>query len=320
MMFVGQVVLMLSLVTSSGLRVETSTPDALCPELGQVRTAVSARLGHIEGVGEWRASYAIVHRPDVEAGDVVRLELFDPGGQLRLRRDLPRAGESCTAVAQALVVVLDNYFRHPASADGEGEGGQTQPRTMAVAARSAAPAVRPPSVSLVAGVSGGFAAGPGSPAFAIDLRLALRSSWDAGVQAAWLASAQEQELGDVTASLASYAFRGYFARRFRPGRTMQILVGPEVLFQLDRARIPGVSLGSRGLRGGWGAGLRGQLLVQLAPRIAASLLVAADYAPADFGGYFEAVDPTGVRVGEEIFPPEKLRMLVVVGMSVAVFQ
>src|ERR1043165_5653166 len=96
---------------AGGLQVDTSTPDALCPDLGQVREAAQARLGDIEAEGTWRASYALIHRPDGDqTGDVVRLELRDPMGRVRLRRDLPRAGESCVSLAGALVVVLESYF------------------------------------------------------------------------------------------------------------------------------------------------------------------------------------------------------------------
>src|SRR5437868_8979778 len=106
--------LLWAMVGASGLRVDTSTPDALCPDLGQVRAAARARLGDIEGDGDWQASYALIHRPDgAEAGDIVRLALRDPSGRLRLERDLPRAGESCASLGQALVVILDSYFRHP---------------------------------------------------------------------------------------------------------------------------------------------------------------------------------------------------------------
>ena len=39
------------LAAAAGLRVETGTPDALCPDVAQVRAAIEARLGDIEGVG-----------------------------------------------------------------------------------------------------------------------------------------------------------------------------------------------------------------------------------------------------------------------------
>jgi hypothetical protein len=323
MMLPAQVALLVSLASSSGLRVETTTPDALCPELGQVRAAVSARLGAIEAAGEWLASYALVHRPDADAGDVVRLELYDPGGRLRLRRDLPRAGESCTAVAQALVVVLDSYFRHPADADADADAdaGGGGPSTSAVAERAAPPAPAPGApLALALDVGGAFAAGPRSPALAIDLRLGLRSGWTIGLHAAWLVTEQEQRLAAATASLASYAFRGSFTRRLRPGRAVDVLVGPEVLYQLDRARIPGARGGTGGLRGGWGAGVRGQLQLRLGPRVGASMYAAADYAPPDLSGYFEAETMDGAPFMPQIFPPSRLRVLVGVGVSVVLLQ
>jgi hypothetical protein len=321
MMSPAQVVLLVSLASSSGLRVETTTPDALCPELGQVRAAVSARLGAIEAAGEWLASYALVHRPDADAGDVVRLELYDPGGRLRLRRDLPRAGESCTAVAQALVVVLDSFFRHPADAAADADAGGGGSNTSAVAERTAPPAPAPGApVALAVDVGGAFAAGPRSPALAIDLRLGLRSGWTIGLQAAWLVTEQEQRLAAVTASLASYAFRASFTRRLRPGRALDVLVGPELLYQLDRARIPGASGGTGGLRGGWGAGVRGQLQLRLGPRVGASMFAAADYAPPDLSAYFEAETMDGAPFMTQIFPPARLRVLVGVGVSVVLLQ
>jgi hypothetical protein len=79
-------------VFAGGLRVETQTPAALCPDIGEVRRAVHDRLS-IEGAGEWLAMVDLVHRPEGEAGDVVRVELRDPASHLRLHRDLPRSGE-----------------------------------------------------------------------------------------------------------------------------------------------------------------------------------------------------------------------------------
>ena len=101
-----------ALVAAGGLRVETGTPAALCPDIGEVRRAVRERL-NVEGGGEWLASYDLVHRPEAQSGDVVRVELRDPAGRLRLRRDLPRSGESCVALAQAVALVLESFFRHP---------------------------------------------------------------------------------------------------------------------------------------------------------------------------------------------------------------
>jgi hypothetical protein len=92
-----------------GIVVETDSPDAHCPDLHQTREAVSARLGAIEVKG-YGARYTIVHAPGEIARDFVRLELESPEGETLLRRELP-VGESCTAVAEAIALVLDQYFR-----------------------------------------------------------------------------------------------------------------------------------------------------------------------------------------------------------------
>src|SRR6266700_5807862 len=202
------------MAAAGGLEVDTSTPDALCPDLGQVREAAQARLGDIEAEGAWRASYALIHRPDRrEDGDVVRLELRDPGGRLRLQRDLPRAGESCAALAQALVVVLDSYFRHPteeplAAPKPAPPAGPDMAATVAARAR---PPVEPErlALDLTGGWAGGWSGGDqSSPLLALGLRVAVAPpAWWAGLEATWLTAQQSQTLDGATATQRSYALR-----------------------------------------------------------------------------------------------------------------
>jgi hypothetical protein len=98
---------------SRGLAVETQSPDALCPDLATTREAIHNRLGTLALAGEergWLARYTVGHAPG-QAGDFVRLELLDPGGVLRLQRDLPRQDEACATLAQAIALVVERYFR-----------------------------------------------------------------------------------------------------------------------------------------------------------------------------------------------------------------
>lgn len=99
----------LLLQLGQGLAVETDSPDALCPDLHQTRAAVNARLGAIGRRG-FRARYTIVHEQGDIPRDFVLLELFSPEGEVRVRRELP-IGTSCAAVADAIALVLDEYFR-----------------------------------------------------------------------------------------------------------------------------------------------------------------------------------------------------------------
>lgn len=96
----------------AGLVVETGSPDALCPELASTRAAVDRRLGAVSVPGgSFRARYTIGHAPVGSPRDFVRLELFGPEGALRLVRDLPLEGESCSTMAEVIALVLDRYFR-----------------------------------------------------------------------------------------------------------------------------------------------------------------------------------------------------------------
>lgn len=108
-----------------GIVVDTDSPDAHCPDLHQTRAAVSARLGAIRSQG-FRAHYTIVHATGEIPRDFVLLELLSPEGEVRLRRELP-IDESCAAVADAIALVLDQYFRALITPD-EAESAATDPK------------------------------------------------------------------------------------------------------------------------------------------------------------------------------------------------
>jgi hypothetical protein len=315
---------LLLMLAAGGLRVETSTPDALCPDLGQVRAAAQARLGDIEGEGVWRASYGLIHRPDgVEAGDVVRLELHDPAGRLRLRRELPRAGESCTALARALVVVLDSYFRHPSEEVSPAPASVPAPADpTAVSTVSARIVASPTPPRLLLDVAGGWASGwaggyHASPALILGLRLGVvPAAWSAGIEATALLAAERQTFGAATATLRSYQLRGFFARELLGDGRVTLRAGPEALLAFDRADAGTLLEGASRTRAAFGGGLRVQLQLRLAARILASLLAAIDYAPTAWAGTL-LVENSSTET--EIFPSARARLMVAGGLSWAVF-
>lgn len=98
---------------AAGLSVDSLSPDALCPPLEETRTAVAARLGSVELEGTWHATYLLVHRT---RGDFVALSLRDPDGALRLERDLPVQGGSCSTLSRVIALVLERYFLRPEQA------------------------------------------------------------------------------------------------------------------------------------------------------------------------------------------------------------
>ena len=314
--------LLWALVSGSGLRVDTSTPDALCPDLGQVRAAARARLGDIEAEGDWKASYALIHRPDgAEAGDVVRLELHDPAGRLRLQRELPRAGESCASLAQALVVILDAYFRHPTDTEEVAAPAPTSRSEPVALATVVAPAPLRSErlvIDLSAGWSGGWrGADRQSPVLALGLRASLAPLWWAGLEGTWLTSSQTQTFGTLSATLRSYGVRGFVARDLLYRAGARLLVGPELLVGLDRADGSQLADGARETRPSFGAGLRTQLRLRLSPALWLSVLTTLDYAPGAWGGTIAIGDAPMHET--EIFPPSRVRLMVGAGLSWAVF-
>jgi hypothetical protein len=325
---------------AGGLQVDTSTPDALCPDVGQVREAAQARLGDIEAEGSWRASYALIHRPDRdEAGDVVRLELHDPMGRLRLRRDLPRAGESCAALAGALVVVLDGYFRHPtepiAVAPAPTDAAANGP-ALATRGQPAAPRDTRLALDLTGGWAGGWAgADQSSPLLALGVRVAVPlPAWWAGVEGTWLTAPQtEKPAQDATATLRSYAVRAFFAYDLAHGLAREVardpgggggagrialLVGPEAVLALDHADGAMLPQGSAGTRPAVGGGARAHLQVAITSQLRLGVLAVLDYLPSAWSGSFllEQAQPGRFT---ELFPAPRLRLMIGAGVSWAVF-
>jgi hypothetical protein len=94
-----------------GLRVESGSPDALCPDLALTREAVRRRVGAllVPSGSAWRLRYTIGHAPEGSPRDFVRLELFAPDGSRALERNLPLEGESCSTMADVIALVVDSH-------------------------------------------------------------------------------------------------------------------------------------------------------------------------------------------------------------------
>lgn len=91
----------------AGLRVVTSTPDALCPPLKAAEEAIASRLGEIRDA-DLVAHYRVVRGGT--AGDHLVLELTDSAGTQLLHRELPLEHLSCADAPTALALQLESYL------------------------------------------------------------------------------------------------------------------------------------------------------------------------------------------------------------------
>jgi hypothetical protein len=266
----------LALPSARGLTIETRSPDAHCPDLAMTQAAAEARLGTVKGEGGhgWRAVYTIVYAPDKD-GTYVHLELFDPAGDRKLERDLPLAGESCATMTQAVVLVLERYFRDLGSLE---EGAPAAPAPAPTAEGTVAPPApvvsdrpsKPPSAQAGSTYRGAFMAGvafltpPSAWGLALGARLWLPRSLQIGLGVAWSPGDVTESVGPPggVARMTSVPVRASFAWRKDYGAT-DVFIGPELLFSIDRGSVRGVTQPGDATRFVFGLGVGAGALIWL---------------------------------------------------------
>jgi hypothetical protein len=269
---------------NSGLTIETRTPDAHCPDVAATRKAADERLGVVDvaGQGRWRAVYAIVYAPDTSEGNRVHLELFDPKGQRRLERDLPIRGESCGAMAEVLVVVLERYFRDLGStnemeAARDSASTPLTPEPAPADKTQVAPTPSRDEERPIAAwtLGGGFLSPPAAPAIALEAKLWIAPSVHAGLGAAWSPVRTEESVGPGMVRGTFVPVRAYvgFGRRFAAGYAY---AGPEVLASFDQAKATGIAAPGDAIRVVFGAGAAGGAFFWLRKPWAFSISAAVD--------------------------------------------
>lgn len=103
----GISLVLLLAASTSGLTVDTDSPDALCPPLDEAREVIASRVGRIQG-GDYRARYRVVF--DAQKGrNTLELELRD-GSDLVLEREIPLEAADCSDAALAMALVLERFF------------------------------------------------------------------------------------------------------------------------------------------------------------------------------------------------------------------
>jgi hypothetical protein len=299
----------------AGLTVDTDTPEAMCPDLAETRTAVAARVGEIEGAGNWHARYTIVHRPAHLTGDAVRLELEDSTGTVRLERLLPVTGRSCAAMAEAVAVVLEAYFHdtveRAATAAAEPTVAEPTPPPSPPPVTEIAPpsATAPPDralageLELMAGatgegtIAGGVAVGIGGPTWRVGLVVSASPEVHSEQVAASGGSATSRTL-EIRLPVILRARRA----RWSWG------AGPELVLALERATTTSPLDPAPSWRAAPGAGAAGTLSYALTTTVAATIAVDVDATPAAWTRRFEVGDA-------EVLSPRTFRGFASAGLS-----
>jgi len=303
--------------TSSGLNVETDSPDALCPDLGTTRQAIHDRLGTLALEGDeqgWTARYTVGHAPGAE-GDFVRLVLIDPSGTQRLVRDLPSGGTSCATLAQAIALVVERYFR------------ELTPGTEAVALPSAPPAETVTRVEPVPPPLSPAPEAPLTPRFALGLDFGFASAAPgpvAGVRAGYFLlpgvhlelsasanlSAHTEQFHGVELELRSYpvALALGFGQR---GKIWDFFAGPEARWALETPRGSALQHFDSSPGAAFSAGLGGGLNYWPARALGVTLRGSLDYALAETK---YRVDLGPDQPPEQVLKQPKLQGIVTIGL------
>jgi len=250
---------------AGGFTLETGSPDALCPELEATREIVARRLGSliVEGRKGWLARYTIGHAPAGTPRDFVRLELFNPDGQLEMRRDLPIEGDSCRTMAEVIALVLDRHFRGLVARDEspQSEAEVLQPELPAtVSAPSRAPP-KPVNAAKVAVTGRGprlsaeYAVTLAQPYLGLHLSVGLGPKLEASLGLRWgLTSLEESEPRGARIEARAVSSRVSLAWKFAlpPG---MLHLGPALSLAFEQATTRGLQYQTDRTRAIWMAGL-----------------------------------------------------------------
>lgn len=257
---------------SSGLTLETGSPDALCPELEATREIVARRLGAliVDGHKGWRARYTIGHSLSQAPRDFVRLELFNPEGTVELRRDLPIEGDSCRTMSEVIALVLDRHFRGLASSDAS-PAPSTPVSNSGAGATSVAPARQAPAPASFLGagprIAAEYAATVGRPWLGLRAHLGLDSALEVGAGLRLgLTPLEEREPRGARVEARAVAARLSLAYKL-PLPVGVLRFGPAVSMTLERASTQGLTYRTDRTRALWMAGVEAGFVLPVSRRL-----------------------------------------------------
>jgi hypothetical protein len=281
---------------SDGFALETGSPDALCPELQVTREIVARRLGSlvVEGHKGWLARYTIGHAPAGNPRDFVRLELFNPQGEVELRRDLPIEGDSCRTMAEVIALVLDRYFRglgagESSPLDATDQAQPPTPVSLSVGSGVVAEPNQMTSFDITRQgprLSAEYAVTLARPSLGVRVSAGLGRSFEGTLAARWcLTSIEESEPRGAKVSARVGTLRAGFAWRLAlpPGL---LHLGPAVTLAIEQATTHGLNQPTDRTRALWMAGVEAGFVVPLGRHLFIEAVTSLDFLVPGASGQF----------------------------------
>jgi hypothetical protein len=276
---------------------EAGAPREGCALLEQTQRGINERVGtqHAEG-GTWAARYVVTQSSVPGESEIVRLELSDPEGRVRLRRELPIEGENCADVAQAIALVVERYFADlaaehvaeaetpessPAVATPTPEPSPAPSPVVAPAPPAAPPPQRPPRALGQRPVTL-WRAGVGAalllpdPAARVDVNVRLDHAWwSAGLRGVVPTKERSEPLDEGKAELSALPLRLWAAADWT-WDDLEVSLGPELLVSLERGDTVASDRIGDGTRLVLGLGAQANALLSLSGPVALSLAAGGD--------------------------------------------
>jgi hypothetical protein len=218
--------LMQVLATGSGIEVVAVPPDTRCPPRVELERAMSARVP--DDLLGWIAWYRVEASLEPPVENRVRYELRDPGGHVRLRRELAILDDGCAAAAEGLALIAERFFE-----EVSWTASVPLPEVQSAPPEPEPPPPRRWELQLGAGARREVEL---APAVSFDLRAVVASVWVASAGLV-LQPPTTENLDVARVRMLSLPLR-LSVRRASAARRAALEIGPAVALTGERAQAP----------------------------------------------------------------------------------
>ncbi len=235
------------------VRLEANPID--CPSAEQLKAMLAHAGISVAATAEWVLSYGNASPGTLEAGaPFVWMDLTRATGELVARRQFPRDGGDCGAIATAMSVVVERSLHELGWTRGEPLPSGGQSATPQAAPAAAAPSPRPPRPLLVVGLGpiAGTSAQMGVN-LVLEARLRVAGPLSFRLGGGLLAKDDDQAVGNGRAQVSSRHLAMAILSTFGTGRA-RLDAGAVLVGSLDRGTTEGLAENRSGYRAALAAG------------------------------------------------------------------